>query len=494
MNCIQLEPCLAFPRTQAAREAPVDRLTVFLAVQPVMLALLGAAGLVFPAISAPAETLIYPMCCVFVLMFAWILGTSYAVRGTLFEPYGLFMLAAGIFNGGQQLLEVFGQNANGILGGRVAPETVLEAVYLVTVSFGFMHWGALIAFRRRPAAEDRLRAGASGRSRAVRLVGWTLLAVAIVPTLMFFKLSVTVVMDYGYMGLYRNGGQNAIVQVLSSFLIPSTVFLLTGSGAHKGARWVALGVVGAHAALCLFLGSRGAAAMGCVAMAWAYDRSVHRIPRKQIAVGVIVALIVFALVRETRTTGGQWRLSLAEQYATLTTLEDPLTSSIAEMGHSLVTVTHTLSLVPSSRDYDWSASYLYALSTILPNLGWEVHPSVTHGLLADWLVRTVDPTIAATGGGLGFSFIAEAYLNFGWFGGPLWLGILGYLLCRLFLLADSVDPAKHALIASFLSFFLYFARGESATVVRGLVWYALIPYLLAGLLAKHVHRSAAYEE
>src|ERR1035437_6466561 len=402
MNCIQLEPCLAFPRTEAAREAPVDRLTVFLAVQPVMLALLGAAGLVFPAISAPAETLIYPMCCVFVLMFAWILGTSHAVRGTLFEPYGLFVLAAGVFNGGQQLLEVFGQNANGILGGRVAPETLLEAIYLVTVSFGFMHWGALIAFRRGPAAEDRLRKGASGRRRAVRLVGWALLAVAIVPTLMFFKSSVAVVMDYGYIGLYRGGGQTSIVLVLSSFLIPGAVFLLTGSGAHRGARWVALGVVGVYAVLCLFLGSRGGAAMGCVAVAWAYDRSVRRIPRKLIAVLVFAALIVFALVRETRDTGGRWRLSLAEQYATLTALDDPVTSSIAEMGHSLVIVTHTLSLVPSSRDYDWAVSYLYALSTILPNVGWEVHPSVTHGLLADWLVRTVDPATATAGGGLGF--------------------------------------------------------------------------------------------
>jgi oligosaccharide repeat unit polymerase len=405
------------------------------------------------------------------------------------------MLVAGVFNGGQQLLEVFGQNANGILGGRVAPETVLEAVYLVTVSFGLMHWGALIAFRRAPAAEDRWRSGASERRRAARLVGWTLLAVAIVPTLMFFKVSIAVVMDYGYLGLYRNGGQVSIVQVLSSFLIPGAVFLLTGSGAHKGARWVALGVVGAHAALCLFLGARGAAAMGCVAVAWAYDRSVRRIPRKLIAVLVMAALIVFALVRETRSTGGRWRLSLAEQYASLTTLQDPVTSSISEMGYSLVTVTHTLSLVPSSRDHDWAASYLYALAALLPNFGWEVHPTVAHGLLADWLVKTVDPTVAAAGGGLGFSFIAEAYLNFGWFGGPLWLGILGYLLCRLFLLADSVDPAKRALIASVLSFSLIFARGESAAVVRGLVWYALIPYLLTGLLARQVRRRrAAYEE
>jgi hypothetical protein len=46
-------------------------------------------------------------------------------------------------------------------------------------------------------------------------------------------------------------------------------------------------------------------------------------------------------------------------------------------------------------------------------------------------------------------------------------------------MADSGDPAKQALVASFLSFFLILPRGESAFVVRPFFWYALIPYLLA---------------
>jgi hypothetical protein len=56
------------------------------------------------------------------------------------------------------------------------------------------------------------------------------------------------------------------------------------------------------------------------------------------------------------------------------------------------------------------------------------------------------------------------------------------VLSWLFLRADGADPARHALAASFLSFFLVFARGEAAIVVRGLVWYAVLPYLLAVLL------------
>jgi len=94
----------------------------------------------------------------------------------------------------------------------------------------------------------------------------------------------------------------------------------------------------------------------------------------------------------------------------------------------------------------------------------------------------VDRVTALSGGGLGFSFIAEAYLNFGAFGGPVLLGFTGFALAWLFLKADGDDPAKHAFAASFLAFLFVFARGESAIVVRGLVWYAVIPYLIAGLM------------
>jgi len=222
--------------------------------------------------------------------------------------------------------------------------------------------------------------------------------------------------------------------------------------------------------------------MSALTVAWIYDSVAYRIPRKFIVAAAIAGLIMFSLIRETRGTGARWRLSLDQQIETLSNLQDPISTAIGEMGYSFVTVAHTIALVPAVRDYDLGTSYLYATTAIVPNLGWEVHPGIAHGLLCDWITKTVEPMVAASGGGLGFSFIAEAFLNFGWFGGPLWLGFVGYLFTRLFLQADSGDPAKQALVASFLSFFLVFARGESAIVVRGLVWYAVIPYLAAAVI------------
>jgi oligosaccharide repeat unit polymerase len=460
------------------RECP--RPTPIFVIHGILVFLLAAAGLLQSVLQLDAERLHYPACLAVTATFSWILISWYWLRRTLFEPYPLFMLAAALFNAGQAFLEVLGWNANGMLGGRVAPEILTTALYQVAISVALMHAGALVAYANRGRRDEAEPDEA--RRRASRMAGWCLLGVSIVPTVILFRGSFSLVMDHGYMSLFRNFNTLSTALALSAFLVPGIIFLLAGSARSTGVQLFCLAVTVAYAGMYLFLGARGSAAMTCVAVVWVFDRAIRPIPRTLIAVLALVAMIVFPLVRETRATSGRYRMTLEDQLQTLSNLENPVSSSVSEMGHSLVTVTHTLSLVPEVRPYDNGASYFFALAAIIPNLGWAVHPSIQHGLLSEWLVKTVDPVIAAAGGGLGFSFIAEAYLNFGWFGGPLWLGAVGFGLCWLFLKADGADPARHALAASFLAFFFVFARGEAAIVARGLVWYALLPYLLAVIL------------
>jgi oligosaccharide repeat unit polymerase len=453
-----------------------------LSTQILVVGVLAGVGLLSRVWQPDFDSLVYAACLLLTLNVGWVLLSWYLARRTLFEPYPLFMVAAGLFHGGQAFLHVFGKDPDGLLYGRVAPEVLVPALYLVTLSLACVHGGALFAAGRKLRVQTKGDAEVRNRERATRLAGWILLAVGFVPVLVMLQDSVSVVMDYGYIGLYRRQASHSIAQAISAFFVPGAIFLLSGARKIRGIQVFCLVLVGMYAAAYLFLGARGAAVMSLVPTVWTYHRTVRRIPRTLILVLGLAALLLFPLVKETRDTGGRWRLSLKEQYETLTSIENPIAQSFSEMGNSLVTVTHTLSLVPAVRDFDGGTSYLYSLVAMVPNLGWEVHPSVAHGLLSDWLVRTVEPMVAAAGGGLGYSFIAEAYLNFGWFGAPIWLAFIGYLLMRLFMQSDTSDPARHAMVASFLSFFFVFTRGESAIVVRGLVWYACLPYLLAAIL------------
>ncbi len=133
--------------------------------------------------------------------------------------------------------------------------------------------------------------------------------------------------------------------------------------------------------------------------------------------------------------------------------------------------------MPGLREYDLGLSYAYALLTVVPNAFWDIHPTIAHGLAGTWLTNLTEPVLARMGGGIGYSFMAEVYLNFGWFGvGALIL--IGFLFARLVLWATEVDSlSRMAGLASFTSSFLFFVRSESGAVLRPLFWYALVPYL-----------------
>ena len=224
--------------------------------------------------------------------------------------------------------------------------------------------------------------------------------------------------------------------------------------------------------------------MSLVALGWLWHTSIRPLPKLALlGSGALLLLVLAPMVAVVRNTSGDQRLSAETWITGFLTIKNPAIAIISEMGNTLEVSAYTLQLVPAVRAYDVGRSYFYAAFSLLPNIGWDIHPSVAHGLLGDWLVTTVQPMTAALGGGLGYSFIAEAFINFGWIASPLTLAVIGFALGKLFRWREtSPDPARTAAIATFLSFFLVYARGESASIIRGLFWYAFVPYLCVKLI------------
>jgi oligosaccharide repeat unit polymerase len=140
--------------------------------------------------------------------------------------------------------------------------------------------------------------------------------------------------------------------------------------------------------------------------------------------------------------------------------------------------------VPSSRAFDNGVSYAYAILTVFPNLFWPVHPTIAHGTASDWLVSTVDPFAAANQGGLGYSCIAEAYLNFGWTGVAIIMSIVGFGAGKLGIVQREENRGRLAMVAAFTAFALRFPRDESASLVRAFAWYSFLPYVSARLVSQ----------
>jgi oligosaccharide repeat unit polymerase len=416
-----------------------------------------------------------------VILFIWMIASWLYAEGTFFDPYGLFIMASFAFNGGQALLEVFGLNRNGILHGVFPDESIIKSLFMVIIGMASMHLGALAAGALfRFSSEDDV--GLHRTEINLRVVGLGLLAISIIPAFIMFQHFIRIVMESGYFGIFAADkwiGAAATPQLLGTFLVPAALLLLAGSHGHRWGITISIATLSVYVPMMFFLGNRGDATMALLAFMWLWHRRVFEIPRWLIiSSGLLLMGVILPLVGMTREISGTDRSSLMFMTSSLFDLDNPLITAVSEMGNSMNTIAYTLDLVPSTKPFEGMTTLYYAVLTVIPNLYWDLHPSIAYGTPSHWLVQTVDPYRAAQGGGMGFSFIAETYYNFGWLGVPVHLIVFGLLLGLFVKWGNRKGhPAKMACLACFLVFFLQYARGDLALIFRSMVWYSLLPYM-----------------
>lgn len=445
------------------------------------------------------SSLTYALSTWLVALYIWSLLSWRLACGRLFDPYILFFTSVTLFNGGHAFLEVLGLNKNGVLGGKFSPATTANTLCLVALALASLHLGGLVG-----CFSSRSKESGSGHCLRVeqddtsclsaRIVGWSLVAISIVPFFAEMRRTVGVVMSYGYFGIYQQAkitGVDSLPRILGGFFIPGIMFLTAGSKHILFVRISAALIVFMYSGLSLFLGRRSRGGYTLISYAWLWDRLIAPLPKTLLAIsGFILLFVVFPSIKVVRNISATQRLSMGYVLEAFLSIESPAVAIISEIGGSMGTIAHTMELVPSVRPFDMGVGYLYALLTLLPNLFWDIHPSISRGTGGHWLVWTVEPMTAAVGGGLGFSVIAEAYLNFGWAGVPIVMGIIGFLLGRVVEWSyRSPDPGKAAFLACILASILGLARSETADVVRSIVWYGLLPYALVSMIRRFARKS-----
>jgi oligosaccharide repeat unit polymerase len=447
-------------------------------------------GLVLSEYRVDYSEFVYISSVVLLFLSAWCYLSWFALSKTLFDPYSIFLCAALAFNASQAYLEVFNLNKHGLLEGHFFTDfTLARCIYLVTISILCFHLGALLAFKETnglspctPYYRDNPQTYIF-ESSALGRIGWYLFAISFIPSLMLMKEAITTVLSTGYMGLYAEEkavGVAAAGDRLSMLLVPAIFFILLSSRYHKKNQILAISVITVYAVCNFFLGKRWVAITPLLTLAWLWNYRIKPIPKGPLLASALVLFgIVSPLIRATRVMKGEDRTNIAAFAEAYMELDNPLVTQLTEMGQSMMTVAYTIDLVPSIRSFQKGLDYVYAVFSLIPNLFWEIHPTKARGVPADWLVWTVDPSFAKKGGGLGYSFIAEAFLNFGWVGGPVFVGLLGFLWARstLYLLSTR-GLLQLAFVANMLLVVPFFARAETSVLLRPIVWYSLLPHCI----------------
>jgi oligosaccharide repeat unit polymerase len=226
------------------------------------------------------------------------------------------------------------------------------------------------------------------------------------------------------------------------------------------------------------LGYRRYGTMIFMGSLWIWHKIIRPVPIKRlILIGLFLLIFVFPTIKLIRGDVGEERLSINNIIYAYFSLESPVVAILNEMGGTIDTISYTLQLIPDYRPFALGSTYFYAFTSIFPNFFWDLHPAVEYGSLARWLIKTVDPSVFLRGGGLGYSFMAEAYANFGWIFGAFFVGVVGFFMAKLTLWAKGRgDNAKIAVVAICMANILLWSRGDATVVFRPLFYCAFLAY------------------
>ena len=215
-----------------------------------------------------------------------------------------------------------------------------------------------------------------------------------------------------------------------------------------------------------YLGFRGPAIIaGLIVYAIAVKKEI-RVPSwipASVVTLVLVAVPVMRFAREQPLNQRFFGSSLSE----FNILDTP-----AEMGASIRPLIETADLIGPT-NYRFGRTYLTGIKGIAPNLAFRWEAPATESVddlpPGHWITAMVDPWTYKNYGGIGFSAIAEPYMNFGSVGVAAYFLLLAFLLVRL---EQASIRSSYALSiwALVLGPLLWTTRNDSGNFFRPAVW------------------------
>jgi oligosaccharide repeat unit polymerase len=241
---------------------------------------------------------------------------------------------------------------------------------------------------------------------------------------------------------------------------------VAAAGASQRQLRIALLATGLWISMLFYMGFRGPALIaGLIVYVVGLKKGI-RFPTWfpwAVAAFLLVAVPVESVVREEPLNERSFIRSLSG----INILDGP-----TEMGTSIRPLIETVDLIGPAQ-YRHGKTYLVGLKGILPNLSPRWKPGVP-GAVDDlppshWITAVAEPWIYRNNGGLGFSAVAEPYMNFGTPGVVIFFLLLAFLLVQLerVSIRSSYALAGWALILGSL---LWTTRNDFSSFFRPAVW------------------------
>ncbi len=283
-------------------------------------------------------------------------------------------------------------------------------------------------------------------------------------------------------------------------IFPGSILLYFFSETTKKQFLIGLGLAFFAFLMFMFAGYRSAALFPSLVGVALWVKSGRKLPLPVVISGVVLVLTLIAASGYLRSMGKYSEINMNKVSKAMG--EASIQSSISEMGSSVKALANVIRLVPKIDGYRYGSSYFYSVVDSFPNMGGDINiersrkyamkqkgkdPDVIKNMRpADWLTYRIAPWHFKHGFGVGFSAIAEPFLNFGTAGVFCFFIALGFGLCRLDSVPLFYSPYLFIFSTSMLWPLIRTVRNDSSnffkpfmfTIIILLVWWTFSKIIL----------------
>ena len=432
---------------------------------------------------------IKPIAVLIILQFAFTIFSWYRITGALFDAYLVFTLVFFVFNLSQPVIEMLGcaVEFRRLWGGGygISNKLYFMATCYSLAAANVFHIGAILSLRNKSKNNSLI----VNRLLYLRVLRKTAVAFCVIsgPFYLYNLVQeLLIVQTLGYNGLYEIESSSRGVEIVAGMFEPAMLaFFCTSMLLNLKKKTSGLLIILTMFIPPLVLGGRSNA-MLVLAIIFIVISCTRKINIRKFslffAIGICM-LFLMNIIAETRTDSGRSYKAIAEAGRSS---ENPIISTIQEMGWSLYPLALTIEAIPDKKDYDYGTSFFWAGISLIPNIGfWNgEHPGKKNDP-AEWLNRYSKESY-----GIGYSMTAGTYNEFGILGLVL-MFVYGVVFCRIFANVSSCNalkkPIKFIFALIFLWFAIKFVRNSLTGISRGLVYYMLpLAYITKIMYRKNI--------
>ena len=264
-------------------------------------------------------------------------------------------------------------------------------------------------------------------------------------------------------------------------LAPIGFYLAAACAPMRRLRWI-VALIAGWTVLIMFIGFRSFSLVAFATCLMILRKRRFHLSAQVYLLGLLGFLVAIPVVRSMRNTG------LANRSITEAIREFKPLAAVEEMGGSLEPLVYTLRLM-ENESFRWGKTYWQALKRVAPNLSLQCQGGAYMPLEdlppTHWVTRLAAPWKYAHYGGIGFSGVAEPYMNFGVGGLIVYFVLIAMALVSVERL-DCSNPVRLAMWGAMLGPLLLTTRGSFDSFFRPAIW-GLVIVLASRVLSDSLH-------